>query len=160
MLADKRKLIVSNPTPFTSPLRNPQILKTERQGDFQKSLCRWAANMSRNILRIDCCPHRILRLWVPPASRKRRRGFRRGRIPPRRAHDTLQPQAESIIVGYYTSALRPQACFGVQPPQAALSTEMKCLPGAYRVYTNYENGGNCLWQEAMVFTVPAQETQG
>ena len=24
--------------------------------------------------------------------------------PPRRAHDTLQPQDESIIVGYYTSA--------------------------------------------------------
>ena len=25
-------------------------------------------------------------------------------VPPRRAHDTLQPQDESIIVGYYTSA--------------------------------------------------------
>ena len=31
-------------------------------------------------------------------------GSRRSRIPPRRAHDTLQPQDESIIVGYYTSA--------------------------------------------------------
>ena len=30
-------------------------------------------------------------------------------IPPRRAHDTLQPQDESIIVGYYTSAeVHPQ----------------------------------------------------
>lgn len=56
--------------------------ETERQGDFQKSLCQWAANMSRNVLRIDCCPHRILRLWVPPTSRKRRRGFRRSRIAP------------------------------------------------------------------------------
>ena len=25
-------------------------------------------------------------------------------VPPRRAHDTLQPKDESIIVGYYTSA--------------------------------------------------------
>jgi hypothetical protein len=56
--------------------------------------------------------------------------------PPRRAHGTLQPQDESVIVGYYTSALRPQACFGVQPPQAALSTEMKCIPIACSVYTN------------------------
>ena len=43
-------------------------------------------------------------MWVPPANRKRRQGFRRSRIPPRRAHDTLRPQDESIIVGYYTSA--------------------------------------------------------
>ena len=28
-------------------------------------------------------------------------------VPPRRAHDTLQPQDESIIVGYYTSAEVP-----------------------------------------------------
>ncbi len=28
---------------------------------------------------------------------------------PRRAHDTLQPQDESIIVGYYTSAVLPKA---------------------------------------------------
>src|SRR5699024_11737292 len=29
---------------------------------------------------------------------------RRSRNPPRRAHGTLQPPAESVIVGYYTSA--------------------------------------------------------
>ena len=33
-------------------------------------------------------------------------------FPPRRAHDTLQPQDESIIVGYYTSAeVLPQPTF-------------------------------------------------
>ena len=31
-------------------------------------------------------------------------GSRRSRNPPRRAHGTLQPPAESVIVGYYTSA--------------------------------------------------------
>ena len=43
--------------------------------------------------------------WVLLASHGR--GFRRSRIPPRRAHDTLQPQDESIIVGYYTSTEVP-----------------------------------------------------
>ena len=46
----------------------------------------------------------VWRLSAQRASRKTGRGFRRSRIPPRRAHDTLQPQGESIIVGYYTSA--------------------------------------------------------
>ena len=83
--------------------------------------------------------HRILRLWVSPISRKRRRGSRRSRIPPRRAHDTLQLQDESIIVGYYTSAeVHPQKLPASQPS----------LWGEKGV----------LWQEATVFIVPAQET--
>ena len=68
-------------------------------------------NRSKRQLRKGRRSHRILRLWVSPASRKRRRGSRRSRIPPRRAHDTLQAQDESIIVGYYTSA-------EVHPPKA------------------------------------------
>ena len=74
-----------------------------------------------------------------------RRGERYGacddesRIPPRRAHDTLQPQDESIIVGYYTSAeVHPQKLPASQPP----------LWGEKGV----------LWQEATVSIVPAQET--
>ena len=47
------------------------------------------------------------RMFIHTANRKTGRGFRRSRIPPRRAHDTLQPQDESIIVGYYTSAEVP-----------------------------------------------------
>ena len=46
----------------------------------------------------------VFAVCIHTASRKTGRGFRRSRIPPRRAHDTLQPQDESIIVGYYTSA--------------------------------------------------------
>jgi hypothetical protein len=41
---------------------------------------------------------------IDTANRKTGRGIRRCRIPLGRAHDTLQPQDESIIVGYYTSA--------------------------------------------------------
>lgn len=59
--------------------------------------------------------------------------------PPRRAHGTLQPQDESVIAGYYTSA-------EVFPPQPTFS---KIL--IQEVF--------CLWQEATVLTVPAQETQ-
>ena len=71
----------------------------------------WAAELEQTQLRKERRSHRVLRLWVSPASRKRRRGSRRSRTPPRRAHDTLQPQDESIIVGYYTSA-------EVHPPKA------------------------------------------
>ena len=96
----------------------------------------WAAELEQTQLRKERRSHRVLRLWVSPASRKRRRGSRRSRTPPRRAHDTLQPQDESIIVGYYTSA-------EVHPP--------KSQPPLWG-----EKG--VLWQEATVSIVPAQET--
>lgn len=96
-------------------------------------------NRSKRQLRKGRRSHHILRLWVSPASRKRRRGSRRSRTPPRRAHDTLQPQDESIIVGYYTSAeVHPQKLPASQAP----------LWGEKGV----------LWQEATVSIVPAQET--
>lgn len=60
------------------------------------------------------------------------------RTPPRRAHDTLQPQDESIIVGYYTSA-------EVHPPKAT------------RISTALVGEKGVLWQEATVSIVPAQE---
>ena len=60
--------------------------------------------MSKFMLRGSDRTRRILRLRVVPCKPKKTVGFRRSRIPPRRAHDTLQPQDESIIVGYYTSA--------------------------------------------------------
>ena len=49
----------------------------------------------------------VFAVCTDTANRKTGRDFRRSRIPPRRAHDTLQPQDESIIVGYYTSAEVP-----------------------------------------------------
>ena len=58
-------------------------------------------------------------------------------VPPRRAHGTLQPQDESVIVGYYTSAeVHPR---GLQCPYK-LKLEVFCL-----------------WQEAMALIAPAQE---
>ena len=98
----------------------------------------WAAEWKQTQLRKERRSHRILRLWVSPASRKRRRGSRRSRTPPRRAHDTLQPQDESIIVGYYTSA-------EVHPPKAT------------RISTALVDEKGVLWQEATVSIVPAQE---
>ena len=74
--------------------------------DFQNSLCLWAAALKQI---------RLLKGW------RSRRGFCKVGttcmqataeasaeaafpVPPRRAYDTLQPQDESIIMGYYTSA--------------------------------------------------------
>ena len=110
---------------------------------------------------------RILRLWVSPASRKRRWGPRKAarifgerrssgmsepcrlwrgegygacddesRTPPRRAHDTLQPQDESIIVGYYTSA-------EVHSPKLPASQPLPCgarkeFYGKRRRYLSYQ----------------------
>ena len=126
----------------------------------------WAAEWKQTQLRKIRRSHRILRLWVSPASRKRRRGprkaarlfgerrssgmsepcrLRRGegygacddesRTPPRRAHDTLQPQDESIIVGYYTSAeVHPPKLPVSQPPLWA----RKEFYGKRRRYPSYQ----------------------
>src|SRR5699024_10431541 len=58
------------------------------------------------------------------------------RIPPRRAHDTLQPQDESIIVGYYTSA-------EVHSPKATRISTAPCgarkeFYGKRRRYPSYQ----------------------
>ena len=96
---------------------------------------RWAAEWKQTQLRKERRSHRVLRLWVSPASRKRRRGSRRSRTPPRRAHDTLQPQDESIIVGYYTSAeVHPQKLPVSQPPLWA----RKEFYGKRRRYPSYQ----------------------
>ena len=87
------------------PIEKPADFEMDGGEDFQNSLCLWAATLKQI---------RLLKGW------RSRRGFckvgttckPRQRLPqkphspfpPRRAHDTLQPQDESIIVGYYTSA--------------------------------------------------------
>ena len=121
-----------------SPSGNPQIwrwLRPGKSGGFSRPV---GGGIGANTVAKSTPVTRILRLWVSPASRKRRRGSRRSRIPPRRAHDTLQLQDESIIVGYYTSAeVHPQKLPASQPS----------LWGEKGV----------LWQEATVSIVPAQE---
>ena len=79
-----------------SPSKNPQSLRWMWAGDYERSL---SANKLLTTPVFAVCIH--------TASCKTGRGIRRCRIPPRRAHDTLQPQDESIIVGYYTSAEVP-----------------------------------------------------
>ena len=76
-----------------SPSKNPQSLRWMWADDYVQ---RMPAN------KLLTTP--VLAVCTDTANRKTGRGFRRSRIPPRRAHDTLQPQDESIIVGYYTSA--------------------------------------------------------
>ena len=76
-----------------SPSKTPQSLRWMWAEDYAQ---RTPANkLLTTLVFADC---------TDTANRKTGRGFRRSRIPSRRAHDTLQPQDESIIVGYYTSA--------------------------------------------------------
>lgn len=89
------------------PIEKPADFEMDGREDFQNSLCLWAAALKQI---------RLLKGW------RSRRGFCKvgttfkprqasaeaaHPVPPRRAHDTLQPQDESIIVGYYTSAEVP-----------------------------------------------------
>ena len=106
-----------------SPSKNPQSLRWLWAEDYAQ---RTPANKLLTTPVFAVCIH--------TASRKTGRGFRRSRIPPRRAHDTLQPQDESIIVGYYTSA--------GSAPRPAGRTNVKGV----------------LWRETTGLTVPAQET--
>lgn len=88
-------------------IEKPADFEMDGREDFQNSLCLWAAALKQI---------RLLKGW------RSRRGFCKvgttfeprqasaeaaHPVPPRRAHDTLQPQDESIIVGYYTSAEVP-----------------------------------------------------
>ena len=64
----------------------------------------WAEDYAQELSANNLLSTPVFAVCIHTASRKTGRGIRRCRIPPRRAHDTLQPQDESIIVGYYTSA--------------------------------------------------------
>ena len=67
----------------------------------------WADDYAQELSANKLLTMLVFAVCIHTANRKTGRGFRRSRIPPRRAHDTLQPQDESIIVGYYTSAEVP-----------------------------------------------------
>ena len=64
----------------------------------------WAKDYAQELSANKLLPTPVFAVCIHTANRKTGRGFRRSRIPSRRAHDTLQPQDESIIVGYYTFA--------------------------------------------------------
>ena len=79
-----------------SPSKNPQSLRWM-----------WAEDYAQEPPANKLLTTSVFAVCIHTANCKTGRGFRRSRIPPRRAHDTLQPQDESIIVGYYTSAEVP-----------------------------------------------------
>ena len=103
-----------------SPSKNPQTLRWM-----------WAEDYAQRTPTNKLLPTPVFAVCIHTANRKTGRGFRRSRTPPRRAHDTLQPQDESIIVGYYTSA--------GSAPWSAGRTNVK----------------GALWQETTGLTVPA-----
>ena len=63
----------------------------------------WAEDYAQRASANKLLPTPVFAVCIDTANRKTGSGIRRCRIPhapPRRAHDTLQPQDESIIVGY------------------------------------------------------------
>ena len=93
LLADKVKHWLTQPLASPSPSKNPQSLRWM-----------WAENYEQRLSVNKLLTTPVFAVCTDTANRKNSRGFRRSRTLPRRAHDTLQPQDESIIVGYYTSA--------------------------------------------------------
>ena len=91
-----RQCIGGYPRASPAPSKNPQSLRWM-----------WAEDYAQRMPANKLLTTPVFAVCIHTASRKTGRGFRRSRIPPRRAHDTLQPQDESIIVGYYTSAEVP-----------------------------------------------------
>ena len=86
------------------PIEKSADLEMDGIEDFQKSSLPVGGGIEANSIAERLSGTPIFAVWVPGANHKIGRGFRRSRIPTRRAHGTLQPQDESIIVGYYTFA--------------------------------------------------------
>ena len=84
--------------------------ETERQGDFPKiSLPVGGGWLNNAIVKSDGVHAADLRCGYHMQAVAEAYAEAAYFAPPRRAHDTLQPQDESIIVGYYTSAeVHPQ----------------------------------------------------
>ena len=74
--------------------------------DFKIFSAKWEGEMSKTTLRVNNRPRRFLRFGYRVQTTKSAEASAEAAfpVPPRRAHDTLQPQDESIIVGYYTFA--------------------------------------------------------
>ena len=93
-MADRQgNALAAIPSRPPSPSKNPQSLRWM-----------WAEDYAQEPPANKLLTTSVFAVCIHTANCKTGRGFRRSRIPPRRAHDTLQPQDESIIVGYYTSA--------------------------------------------------------
>ena len=123
-VADRQgNALAAIPSRPPSPSKNPQSLRWM-----------WAKDYAQELSANKLLPTPVFAVCTDTANRKTGRGFRRSRIPSRRAHDTLQPQDESIIVGYYTSA--------GSAPRPAGRTNVK----------------GALWRETTGLTVPVQET--
>ena len=124
----------------------PQIRSGQAGRKIRCSPCLRAADFEQIQIAKNLPAAPVFEVCTDSASRKRGWCFaiplwtpeRSGGVRPRRAHGTLQPQDESVIVDYYTS-------------------RRKCFPNAVPLYINQLSGGNCLWQETTVLIVPAQE---
>ena len=86
---------IASPCPPSQQVETEKSVDLEMDGreDFENLLCLWAAALKQIPLRKGCRSRRILRMWVLPATEKDGRGFRRSRIPPRRAQCSFDGSA-------------------------------------------------------------------
>lgn len=105
MLADKAKHWLTQPLVSPVPIEKSAEFEMDGREDFPNLLCLWAAALKQNLIaeRLTVTPW-ILQSGYYLQATAEASAEAAYPVPPRRAHDTLQPQDESIIVGYYTSA--------------------------------------------------------
>lgn len=105
-----KALADTDPTASPVPIEKSADLEMDGREDFQNSLCLWAAALKQIRLRKGCRSQRLLRIWVPLPNRKRRRGFRRSRISPRRAQCSFDGSAvKSAFALLLTKVTKPAA---------------------------------------------------
>ena len=86
-----KALADTDPTAAPVPIEKSADLEMDGREDFQNLLCQVGGWNEQNHIANEQPPTPIFAVWVPGANHKIGRGFRRSRIPPRRAHGTLQP---------------------------------------------------------------------
>ena len=92
------------------PIEKSADLEMDGRENFQNSLCLWAVALKQIRLRKGCRSQRLLRIWVPLQNRIRRKGFRRSRIPPRRAQCSFDGSAvKSAFALLLTKVTKPAA---------------------------------------------------
>ena len=86
-----KALTDTDPTASPVPIEKSADLEMYGREDFQNLLCQVGGSVEANTVaeRLSVTPY--LRMGYYLQAEKDGRGFRRSRIPPRRAHGTLQP---------------------------------------------------------------------
>ena len=88
-----KALADTDPTASPVPIEKSADLEMDGREDFQNLLCQVGGGNEQNHVASEQPPTPIFEVWVPCANHKIGRGFRRSRIPPRRAQCSFDGSA-------------------------------------------------------------------